>query len=80
MNVEQLTELFQWMTIINVGVFVLSSVLIMVLKKSIYKMHADLFGIQEDQVAIAVYSYLGRLKILILVFNIVPYLSLLLIR
>jgi len=80
MNLEQLTDLFQWMTIINIGVFVLSSVLIMLLKKSIYKMHAYLFGIQEDQVAIAAYGYLGRFKILVLVFNIVPYLSLLLIR
>ena len=80
MNLEQLTELLKWMTIINIGLLVFSVLLIMLLKNFVAKMHSKLFGIKQDQVAIVAYSYLGIFKVLIIVFNIVPYISLLLIH
>ncbi len=80
MNLEHLTDLFKWMTIINIGLLVLSSVLVIVLKNIMCKMHAKLFGIDDEKVAIVAYGYLGIFKILVIVFNIVPYISLLLIR
>jgi len=80
MNIEQLTEFFKWMSIINVGIFVLSSILIMLLKGIMCIMHGKLFGIKEDKVAIVSYGYLGIYKVLVIVFNIVPYVSLLLIQ
>jgi len=80
MNLEQITELFKWMTIINIGLLLFSTLLIMILKNFMCNMHAKLFNVKEDQVAIVAYSYLGVFKVLIIVFNIVPYISLLLIR
>jgi hypothetical protein len=79
MNLEQLTEFFKWMTIINVGLLALSSVLVMTLKGIMCKMHGKLFGIREESVAVAAYGYLGLYKVLVIVFCIVPYVSLLLI-
>ncbi len=80
MTIEQITDLFQWMTIISVGLLVLSSVLAMALKGLMLRTHSRLFGISEDQVAIVSYCYLGAFKVLVIVFNIVPYVSLLLIQ
>jgi Family of unknown function (DUF6868) len=80
MTIEQLTELFKWMTIINIGILVLSSTLVMVLKNIVSKMHAKLFGIEENKVKMVVYGYLGMFKILVIVLNIVPYISLLIIK
>ena len=80
MALEQLTDLFKWMTIINIGLLVLSSVLVMVLKNFICTMHGKLFGIKEDNVATVVYGYLGMFKVLVIVFNLVPYISLVLIQ
>ena len=80
MSIEKLADLFRWMTIINVGLLVLSSVLIMMLKRIVCRMHGKLFGVGEDKVAIICYSYLGVYKVLIIVFNIVPYIALLLIQ
>ena len=80
MSLEQLTDLFQWMTIINIGLLALSAMLIMILKNLVCKMHAKLFGISQDTVGIIAYGYLGVFKVFVIVFNIVPYLSLLLIR
>ena len=80
MNLDQLTELFKWMSIINICILVLTSVLIMLLKNIMYKLHGKLFEIKQDNVALVSYQYLGMYKILILVFNITPYISLLLIK
>ena len=80
MNLDQLTEFFKWMTIINIVLLVLSSVITMILKNVMCKMHGKLFGIKEESVALVAYGYLGMYKVLVLVFNIVPYISLLLIK
>jgi hypothetical protein len=68
------------MTIINIGLFILSALLIMVLKKTVCKMHGKLFGIDEGKVPIVLYGYLGTYRIFIIVFNLVPYLSLLILK
>jgi uncharacterized protein DUF6868 len=76
MSLEQITNLFQWMTIINVLLLVFSSVLVMTLKEVVCKMHGKLFGLEKNQVAIVIYSYIGMYKILVIVFNIIPYIAL----
>jgi len=80
MNLDQLTELFKWMTIINISLLLLSSVLIIILKNVMAKYHGKLFGIKEEGVTLIAYGYLGMLKVLIIVFILVPYISLLLIK
>ena len=64
----------------NIGLFILSALLIMVLKKTVCKMHGKLFGIDEGKVPIVLYGYLGVYRIFIIVFNLVPYLSLLILK
>jgi len=80
MALEQLTELFKWMTILNIGIFVSSALLSMILRNTVCKMHGKLFGIAEDNVSIILYGYLGVLRIFVIVFSIVPYLSLLILK
>lgn len=80
MGIDQLTELFKWMTVINLGLFLLSVILSLILRRTICKIHGKLFGISEDKVAIVVYNFFGVYKIAIIVLNFVPYLALLLIN
>jgi len=80
MNLDQLTELFKWMTIINISLLVVSSVLVIMLKKVVAKYHGKLFGIKEENFNLMAYGYLGMFKVLIIGFILVPYISLLLIR
>lgn len=80
MNLEQLTEFFKWMTIINVGLLVFSSITVMLLKDMMSRMHTKMFGVNKEQVRITAYGYIGMFKVLVIVFNIVPYIALLLIR
>lgn len=76
MTLQQLTEFFKWMTIINIVLFALSAVLIMILRGFICKMHGKMFGINEDKISVILYSYLGVYKIFVITFNIVPYIAL----
>ena len=80
MYLEQITDFFKWMTIINVGLLCLSSGLVMMLKGIMCRLHGKLFGIKEESVAVIAYGYLGLYKILVIVFCLVPYVSLQLIK
>lgn len=80
MSLEQITELFKYMSIINTVLLIVVSILIMVLKDFVYRIHAKLFGINEGNLAVVIYGYLGAFKLLIIVFNIVPYIALVMIK
>ena len=80
MNLDQLTQLFKWMTIINIGLFMLSTLLIISLKGFISQLHSKMFGLGEEQISAILYGYLGIYKIAILIFIVVPYISLLVIN
>lgn len=77
MNIEQLIEFFKWMTIINIGLLLFSTFAVVLLKPLMLVIHSKMFGITEKQISISIYAYLALFKILIIVFNIVPYISLL---
>ncbi len=76
MNIEQATEFFKWVTIINVGLFMVNAVLIILMTKLVCKMHGKMFGVSKENISIVLYSWLGFYKIMILVFNIVPFVAL----
>lgn len=80
MNSDQVLELFKWMTLINAIILMLTTFLIMGLKGVICRQHGKFFGIAPDKVAEVAYAYLGGYKLLFIVFNLVPFLSLLIIR
>ena len=80
MTIDQLTELFAWMTMINIGIMLLSAVLISTLKGFITKTHGKMFKVGDETLHAILYSYLGLYKIAIIMFNLVPYLALQLIK
>lgn len=80
MSLEQITELFKWMTMLNVSFLILSFLLVMLLKNIIFKLHAKLFSITEEKVAVATYGYLGMYRLFVIFFNIVPYIALIIIE
>lgn len=80
MDMEQITAFFKWMTLINIGIFLISAVSAMALKKVMGRLHAKWFGIDEVRIAELQYAWLGNYKIFIVVFNIVPFFALSLMR
>lgn len=80
MDIMQITDFFKWMLIINIVIFLVSSILLLLFKDLVKRIHAKLFGIETKDVLVLTYAYLGLYKVMIIVFNFVPYISLLLIK
>lgn len=76
MTIETLTELFGWVTIINMGLLMFSTVMIFLLKGVAIKIHSKMFGLDEKELSRAYFQYLGNFKIFVIVFNLTPYIAL----
>ena len=79
MTIQALTAFFMWCTIINAALLILSTIMIIPAQDLVYRMHSKWFSISREAFNVAIYSYLGIFKIAILVFNVVPYVALLII-
>ena len=77
MDVATMTQFFKCCSIINISILTIASILIMTSDLA-YNMHAKL-GVWEgskEQHKQSMYSLLGIYKMLIIVFNVVPYFAL----
>lgn len=79
MSLEQLTELFRLMTLINAVILIVSTLGLMLFKDMMARMHGKWFGLSAQSVALVGYAYLGLLKAFLIVFSLVPYVSLFLL-
>ncbi len=79
MDLNQITEIFKWMTIINFALFLFSALLTISIKDFVARMHGRFYGISEEKVMEAIYGYFGTYKIAIILFNLVPYIALLIV-
>ncbi len=79
MTIETLTEFFGWITVINMGLLMFSTLMIFLLRGVAIKMHSKMFDLDEKDLNRAYFQYLGTFKILVIVFNLTPYIALKLI-
>ena len=78
MDITIMTEFFKWCSIINIIILAIGSVVIMTSDLA-YNVHTKL-GVWEgskDAYKQTMYLLLGKYKILIFIFNVVPYFALL---
>jgi len=79
LDIQTLTAFFMWCTIINGGLLMLWTVFFAFAPKLVYRTQSAWFPIPRETFNIILYSFLGVFKIFFLVFNLVPYLALLII-
>ena len=79
MDIEALTRFFMWCTIINGAMLVLSAIMLMLAPGLVYRMQSKWFPLSRETFDVAIYSFLGFFKIIFLVFNVVPYVALLIV-
>ncbi|MBN2182223.1 MAG: hypothetical protein JW715_09940 [Sedimentisphaerales bacterium] len=79
MDIAILKAFFLWCMIINGALLILSFVIFSFNGDWIYRMHSRWFPISRDAFNVAIYSFMGLFKILFLVFNIVPYIALVIV-
>lgn len=76
MSIENLTAFLGWCTLINFGLLIIAAVAIVLMRGSISGIHASMFKLEQNDLSSAYFQYLANYKILIIVFNLVPYLAL----
>ena len=79
MTLADFATILGWCTLINLGLLALSTLLLMILRGPVTSIHAVMFGIPKDTLNTFYFLYLAVYKLLIVVFNLVPYLVLRLI-
>ena len=68
-----------WCTIINGALLTLWTIMFMFAPDLVYRTQSRWFPIPRETFNVVFYSFLGLFKIVILVFNIVPYVALLIV-
>lgn len=76
MSLDLITMFFGWMTVINGSLLLFSTIMLTVFKSSVISIHHKLTGLEVDKLKPAYFHYLAIYKVLIIVFNLVPYLVL----
>ena len=79
MEIETLTTFLMWCTIINGGLFTFWAVFVKFAPDLVYRTQTSWIPISRETFYIVMYSFLGLFKILFLMFNVIPYIALLII-
>ncbi|MCP4843356.1 MAG: hypothetical protein GY887_16645 [Halieaceae bacterium] len=79
MDLEVLTAIFGWCAVINIALLLFSSLWVTVFREFTKRLHSTLMQVDASELNAYYFQYLGNYKLLILVFNIVPYIALRLI-
>lgn len=75
-NIETMATFFGWCAVINIGVQLVTAILVLGLRDFISGIHAKMFGVEETFARQLYLEYLSHFKILVIVFTIVPYFAL----
>ena len=79
MDTMTLRAFFMWCTIINGALLILSFLICAYGGGWIHQVHSRWFPIPRETFNVAIYWFIGLFKILFLVFNLVPYIVLVII-
>jgi len=79
MQLETLTAFFMWCSVINLSIYVVWVLFILLAPDFIYRVQTKWVPVSRGAFTVAMYAFMGAFKIVLIVFCIVPYASLLII-
>ncbi|MEM9303400.1 MAG: DUF6868 family protein [Pseudomonadota bacterium] len=72
---ETIRAVLGWCTVLNFGLLLVAGVVLMLGREPIKRIHKRLYGQSETDLDAAYFSFLANYKMLIIVFNLTPYLA-----
>ncbi len=75
-SIPILTSFLGWMLVLNVGLLLFSTIMLSLCKTWVTKVHAKLFNLNADALGIEYFRYLANYKVLVIVFNLAPWVAL----
>ena len=79
MDITTVRAFFMWCTVINLGLLGSCCLVWVFLRDFSYQMNNRMFSISRETFNVAFLSFIGLFKIFVIVFNVVPYVALLII-
>jgi hypothetical protein len=79
MDIQTLTEFFKWCTIINVGLLVFWTFWFLAVPDLTFRLQRAWFSGSRETWDLVMYGFLGVFKLFVIIFNIVPWVALLII-
>ena len=79
MDIQTLTSFFMWCTIINVSMLLFLALIYLLAPNLVYRMQSRWIPISRGTFDVVFYSFIGFFKVVVLVFNVVPWIALLII-
>ncbi|MDX2417259.1 MAG: hypothetical protein QNK19_07350 [Xanthomonadales bacterium] len=79
MDIQTLTSFFMWCTIINSGMLIFLALIYMLAPNVAYRLQSKFIPISRETFDVVFYSFMGLFKVIFLVFNVVPWIALLII-
>lgn len=79
MTLAQVTSVFGWMTVINIVIYMLAAAFIIFGRNWLVELQSRMMGVPVEDWPRLYVDYLSRYKIALLMFNVVPYIALLLV-
>lgn len=80
MDIQKLISFFKWCTIINGVLLVYSVIMLVWLPDFIYDFHGQMFSLSRESFDVIIYAFIGLYKIFFIVFNVVPWAALVIVR
>ena len=76
MTLDQFTTFLGWWTAIDVVLLLFAAVVVISLRGLIMRLHSRLLGIAESELPRLYFHWLAQFKVMVIVFNLVPWLAL----
>ncbi|HDS84843.1 MAG TPA: hypothetical protein ENN97_06600 [Phycisphaerales bacterium] len=77
MEMDAIRTFFLWCTILNAGLLIFTAAVCSFAKDWVYRLHSAFFQLSPAAFNTTLYGFIGAMKIIVLMFNLVPYLALL---
>ena len=80
MDIEILERFFFWCMLINMGIYTLTALAVVIFRDFVCTIQKKLFDLDKVTVLQSAQRYLGTYKLMITVFNFVPWIAILIIK
>lgn len=76
MTLSQITEFLGWISILNVAFLLIATILLVIARPWVAKIHSKIFAIPESELATIYFNYIANYQSLTLIFSVCPYIAL----
>ena len=78
-TLDTITAVLGWCSLINISILCFVALILSFMRGFVIKIHSALLSLSEEDLCRAYFQYLAQYKLLVIVFNLVPYFALKLI-